>query len=212
MSLIFLLITMVSPLLSQNDVIINDYTLTSRDKEDIQQLYSVRVIPGQYWYDPYTGMFGNVGGPALGVMYPGHQFGTLSSTASNGKSGVFINGRQLQVAEALSLAHLLGYNRYLPGRYWMAANGSFGIEGYAVALGNIYAALAAQLQRTSRGGDNFWTNGLYSGGNYYTGADGRPSQGYVSVPGYGPYKSWHVERCPVLGPLSADCPVQFPQE
>ena len=185
-SAILAIILNISLLCAQNEVIINGYGLTKSDQETIQELYGVQAIPGRYWYDQYTGMFGNIGGPALGVMYPGHQFGSLSSDASNGTSGVFINGRQLQVVEALSLARLLGYHTYLPGRYWMLANGNFGMEGNGVTLGNIYAALASHLQQTVRGSDNFWARGLYSGGNYYTGANGQPSQGYVSVPGYGP--------------------------
>ncbi len=175
-----------TPDLSQQ-VIINAYMLNHEDISQIKQVYGVNPLPGSYWYDSKSGAFGYSGGPVLGVMYPGHAFGQLSSDASHGTSGVFINGRQLQYSEAVLAARLFGYAQPVPGRYWLEANGNLGMEGYPMALGNIYMAMA-QARRYSHGGggDNFWSRGLYSGGNYYTGADGRPSQGYVSVPGYGP--------------------------
>ena len=129
-----------------------------------------------------------MGGPVLGVMYPGHHFATLKSDVSRGDSGVFINNRQLQTQEAFQSARLFGYYAPVPGRYWLDANSNMGAEGFLVPLGNIYAAIAQSRQKTrsASSGDNFWTNGLYSGGNHYNGANGQPSQGYVSVPGYGP--------------------------
>ncbi|NND06792.1 MAG: hypothetical protein HKN87_10475 [Saprospiraceae bacterium] len=64
------------------------------------------------------------------------------------------------------------------------ANGNLGMEGNPIPLGNVYVAIRNISQpRTS---DNFWSSALYGAGNYYTGKDGKPSQGYVSVPGYGP--------------------------
>lgn len=54
-------------------------------------------------------MYGEMGGPVLGVMLPGHEFGKLSSMASKGSSGVYLNGRQLQLQEAKRLAQIFGY-------------------------------------------------------------------------------------------------------
>jgi hypothetical protein len=165
---------------------INDYTLVATDLTKIKNIYGVTPVPGEYWYDSRSGAFGVKGGPAIGVMYPGHLFGTLSADASQGNSGVFINGRELQQSEAVPLARLFGYPAPIPGKYWLNANGDIGIAGYSLAFGNIYLAISQARQNQASGGSNFWSQGLYSGGNYYTGANGRPNQGYVSVPGYGP--------------------------
>lgn len=174
--------------LQPGSIYINRAQLTSDDMTALKKIYGVKPIAGSYWYDVRSGAFGEMGGPVLGVMYPGHNFAAMPSDASNGTSGVFINSRQLQKQEAFQAARLFGYYAPVPGRYWLDANGNMGIEGYLVPLGNIYAAMAQAQQRsgTARGNDNFWTSGLFSGGNYYTGANGQPSQGYVSVPGYGP--------------------------
>ena len=131
-------------------------------------------------------MFGNIGGPALGILFPGHDIGTLSSAASNGLSGVFINGRQLQTNEAIYLAKLFGYHKPVVGQYWLKANGNIGFKGYKIPFGNIYSAMYNTYQSERSGSTNFWSQGLYSGGNFYTGGGGGPSVGYVSVPGYGP--------------------------
>ena len=174
------------PQANHGHVKINDYTLVATDITKIRNIYGIDPIPGEYWYDTRSGAFGVAGGPASGVMHPGHLFGTMSSDASQGNSGVYIHGRQLQQSEAVPLATLFGYPAPIPGRYWLDANGDLGIVGYALCFGNIYLAIAQAHRIQASGGSNFWSQGLHSGGNYYTGANGRPSQGYVSVPGYGP--------------------------
>ena len=178
--------TVLSAQKASLEIKINDYVLTQEDVSHIKKIYGVDPLPGFYWYDTRSGVFGLIGGPAAGVMYPGHLFGTLSSTASNGRSGVFINGRQMQQSEAVVLARLFGYPQPIPGKYWLDANGDLGILGYALPFGNVYFAISQSQVSRNTSGSNFWTQGLYSGGNYYTGSNGRPSQGYVSVPGYGP--------------------------
>lgn len=171
------------------DVIINSNKLTPAQINEIHRTYGIAPIPGNYWYDPRSGMYGHQGGPVIGVMYPGHSFGILLVDASQGSSGVYINNRELQTREATQLAHIFGYYQAIPGRYWMNPNGDLGVEGFPYAIGNVYMAIAIaqrnQVGSNTRSG-NLWSSGLYSGGNYYTGANGQPSQGYVSVPGYGP--------------------------
>ena len=62
----------------------------------------------------------------MGSMNPGHDFGTLPAGASNGDTGVFINGRELPAAEVAFFAALVG--QLQPGRYWMDAAGNWGRE------------------------------------------------------------------------------------
>lgn len=166
-------------------VTINAYELTAQDFRKFKSIYKIEPIAGDYWYDRRSGAFGKIGGPASGVMFPNHNFGALSSSASSGHSGVYVNGRQLQQLEAVLLARLFDYSSPVKRKYWLEANGNIGMEGYPLALGNIYIAMSLHNRR-AQGNDNFWSKGLYGSGNYYKGAGGQPSIGYVSVPGYGP--------------------------
>ncbi|RMH77589.1 MAG: hypothetical protein D6681_20820 [Calditrichaeota bacterium] len=162
-------------------VIINNVTLTPEQIAEIEQTYGVRPRPGKYWYDARSGLYGVVGYPAYGFMLPGHKFGTLNARASNGNTGVFVNGRELPVNEYTVWSYIVG-NWIQPGRYWLDAQGNAGYEGNPVPVINLYAA-AQQRGYTGQGasGDNFWSS-RFSAGNY----DSGNTRGYVSVPGYGP--------------------------
>src|SRR5262245_8536696 len=62
----------------------------------LEQAYGVRIADGAYWYDTRCGAWGWQGGPCAGLIHPGLNLGgPLRSDASNGNTGVFINGRQL---------------------------------------------------------------------------------------------------------------------
>lgn len=79
-------------------------------------------------------------------------------------TGVYVNGQQLNYAQWVNASRMVGYP-VRPGSYWYnPATGAYGTLG-----------------RSNGGGDRFWSSG-YSAGN--SNADN--SQGYVSVPGYGP--------------------------
>lgn len=166
------------------NVVINGKQLTEAQLQEFERRYGQKPAEGKYWYDSRSGFYGFAGGPTAGVMNAGHSYGAVSANASNGNSGVFINGRQLQTGEALGLAALFGSAP--PGRYWMDSNGNIGVEGTDFPVANLYVALAAAAQSGGGGGggggggDNFWSS-RFSAGNYNS-----QGQGYVSVPGYGP--------------------------
>jgi len=162
-----------------DEVLINGRELAPEQISLIQTTYGQPPRPGDYWYDPMSGLYGATGYPAFGFMLPGHDFGRPPADASDGDTGVFINGRELPVAEARLWSMMLGAV-IQPGRYWMDAMGNAGYEGSPVAVVNLFAA-ARQNGIGARGGDNFWTS-RFSGGNY----DSGNARGYVSVPGYGP--------------------------
>jgi len=105
-----------------NEVKINGRTLSSMQIQQLQKIYKVTPVPGAYWYDKQSGIFGNIGGPALGVMYPGHELGAMPSDASLGDSRVYVNGRELQLSEAQALARLFGYPAPVQGKYWLQAD------------------------------------------------------------------------------------------
>jgi hypothetical protein len=162
-------------------VTINGVTLSDSQIAEFQETYGVKPQPGNYWYDQKSGLYGAVGFPAYGFMLAGHDFGKLDKNASNGNTGVFVNGRQLPQSEWVVWSQLLGY-MIQPGKYWLDHNGNAGYEGNPIPTENLYMAAQRNLYRGSGGGgDNFWTS-RFSAGNY----DSGNQRGYVSVPGHGP--------------------------
>jgi hypothetical protein len=160
------------------DVRINGSVMPPELLQEFEALYGVKPVPGDYWYDTISGLYGNMGQPAAGMMMPGHMLGQMPENASDGNSGVFVNGRHLTMAEVNYIAGFL-QTAAIPGRYWFDAYGNWGVEGLPVPLVNFYEV--ARSRSGSGGGDNFWSS-HFSAGNY----DSGNSRGYVSVPGHGP--------------------------
>ncbi|MCP5368557.1 MAG: hypothetical protein H6906_13700 [Hyphomicrobiales bacterium] len=170
-------------------VVINGRPLGPQQVAEIRQRYGIDPSPGAYWYDARSGLYGVVGYPAFGFMYPGHAYGPLDPNASAGDTNVFMNGRQLPQKEWLVWSQLLGY-AIRPGRYWLDGQGNAGTEGSATIQDNLYVAARRNAYRgggggtgggTGGGGDNFWSS-RFGRGNWDQGG----SRGYVSVPGHGP--------------------------
>lgn len=160
-------------------VVVNGTALTEAQLGDIEARYGVRPKPGEYWYDARSGLYGVVGYPSFGFMYPGHSFGPLKPGASDGDTGVVVNGRELPQQEWAVWSQIIG-TPIQPGRYWFDANGNAGYEGNPMPTVNFFLA-AQQNAYRSAGGDNLWSS-RFGAGNSNAGN----TQGYVSVPGYGP--------------------------
>ncbi len=165
----------------QNTVYINNKKLTSEQIEELTTVYGFPPKPGKYWYDSSSGSYGVWQGPSLGVIFPGHDFADLPADASNGDTGVFINGRELPEADVLFLEWILLVSR-VQGRYWQDALGNIGYEGDPNPLVNLYAAYQQRAQlgsSYSSGGasDNYWAGNFGSYGNEQNGF------GYVMVDG-----------------------------
>lgn len=166
---------------SPQEIIINGLVLTDQQINELEKQYKIKPLPGNYWYDQYSGLYGVVGYSAYGFMLPGHNLGIMKANASNGDTPVFINGRQLPQSEWMVWSQLLGY-MIQPGRYWLDAMGNAGYEGSPYPLENLYiAAQRNSYTGSGAGGDNFWSS-RFGAGNY----DPGNQSGYVSVPGYGP--------------------------
>lgn len=150
-----------SPAVAQRgrlETIVNGTPLTEQQKAEFRSIYGTPPLAGDFWYDARSGLWGVKGREAFGLLRPGHNFGVLAPTASAGTTGVFINGRQINVAEALYLRNLLG--AVVPGRWWLDGHtGYFGLEGSPFPTGNLFAAVRAGQAR-SGGGANYYNDGM----------------------------------------------------
>jgi hypothetical protein len=115
----------------QAAIVINDVPVSA------QQLAGVGIqgLPGNWWYDSFSGAYGLRGGPAIGLVAPGLSIGMLRQDASNGDTGVIVNGRELTRAEVTFLLRYVPY--VLRGRWWMTNQGVFGAEGNPTPMGQI---------------------------------------------------------------------------
>jgi hypothetical protein len=148
-------------------------------------LYGAAPPAGRYWYDPISGLYGIWGREAAGFIRPGHNFGPLQADASQGNTGVFINGRHIPMVEALFLQQVFGV--VYPGRWWLdGRTWNVGLEGNPMPIANLMLAIQQAQQRRESGG---------GGGGYrwrddinrsYGGAEGgcvwvgTPSASYMS--------------------------------
>ncbi len=160
-------------------VFINGREITPAQAQQLRATYGYVAPSGQYWYDTASGLYGMMGREAAGFMQPGHDFGPLPANASNGTTGVYINGRQINMAEAMYCQRLFG--AVYQGRWWLdGRTGNLGAEGNPMPLTNVYAALR-QSQRSSQGGGGYSWHSKVTGAS--GGSDGNCS--YVSIPGSG---------------------------
>ncbi len=157
---------------------INGIVLDAEQIEELESTYGVAAELGDYWYDTHCGLFGPLGGPAAGFMYPEHDYGVLARDASGGDTNVLINGRELTQDEWVLLSQTVG-TMVLPGAYWLDWQGNAGLEGSEIPLVNLM--VVAPQRMGGAGGDDFWSS-RFSAGN----CDAGKTCGYVSVPGVGP--------------------------
>lgn len=156
-------------------IVINGRELTGDQAMALRSTYGFAPFPGRYWYDATSGAWGFEGREAGGFILPGHGLGPLSPDASGGNTGVFINGRQLNMIEAMRLQQTFG--AVYPGRWWLdGRTGYWGMEGNPIPLGNVTAALQSQNSARAGGGDNFWSSRTAAGND-----DGQ--SGYINVDG-----------------------------
>lgn len=131
------------------EIVVNSVALTAETVKALQTIYPVPIQPGRYWYDPISGAWGQEGGPIAGQMMPGLRLGgPLRADASQGTSGVYINGRQLTLGEKAYIEQSCR-TPVQPARYWVNAYGIGGFEGGPPSF-NLAACAGAGGQ--SRGG------------------------------------------------------------
>ena len=161
------------PAVNHTGVFINHRELSSEQVGSLVTTYHFAPPAGRYWYDALSGAWGVEGREAAGFILPGYDFGPLTADASAGNTGVFINGREINLVEAAALQRTFG--AVYRGRWWLdGRSGNFGIEGNPMPLGNLIAMMQAQSRRSD--GDNFWSSatarGNSSGGCSYVSVGG----------------------------------------
>jgi hypothetical protein len=118
-------------------VVINRVPLNQTEMQRLRAaIHPNPVIPGNYWYDGTSGAWGMMGGPCMGIMPAGVAIGgPLPADASGGGTGVFINGREIHPMDCAGL-QAIGVTA-VPGRWWVAADGSYGMQGIPLPIGNL---------------------------------------------------------------------------
>lgn len=113
-------------------IVVNGVALDDGSVAMLERAYRTRLVPGRYWYDHRSGLWGHELGPSQGQIAPGLRLpGPLHARASVGhRAGitrVFINGREIHPQELGYLRRLYGHVQ--PARYWLDARGIGGYEG-----------------------------------------------------------------------------------
>ena len=135
-----------------SEVVVNGLALAPKAMKELARVAGGPIQAGRYWYDDVSGLWGREGEPLSGQIAPHLKLGgPLQADASQGKTGVFLNGRELPPQEA-SLVQQLGET--MRGRYWVNAEGIGGIEN-GPALFNIKTGLDARIKQAG-GGSKGW--------------------------------------------------------
>ncbi|KAJ4828616.1 hypothetical protein Tsubulata_041748, partial [Turnera subulata] len=81
---------------SRNSVSVNGHIIPERLVKKAEKRAGP-IHPGQYWYDFQAGFWGAMGGPCLGIIPPFIEElkYAMPENCSGGKTGVFVNGREL---------------------------------------------------------------------------------------------------------------------
>jgi len=125
-----------APRAPTRQVFVNGVQLRDDELNGLEQKYRNQIPDGSYWYDRMCGAWGMQGGPVLCTIEPNLNLGgPLRPDASNGHTGVFINGRELHYLDIALLQRVVPM--IIPGRWWLDVYGNFGSEGGPM-LGNLW--------------------------------------------------------------------------
>jgi hypothetical protein len=139
-------------------IFVNQRELSPAEIEQLRQTYGAVAPKGRYWYDAKSGLFGYWGFEAAGYLRPGHDFGPLAANASRGNTGVFLNGREINLAEAAYFQRIFGV--VYRGRYWLdGETGNLGVEGNPTPIVNLVAAVRQAQAAAGGRGEYHWRDG-----------------------------------------------------
>ena len=154
---------------AQHKVFVNGSKIPVQQLRAINDTYGIAIGDGEYWYDARCGAWGYLQGPTQGFIPAGLRIGgPLKPNASNGRTGVYVNGRQLPSADVRALQRIINV---VPGRFWLDDKGNGGYEGR-------YATFNLKYLARQKGGSSFYRNSYTgigagsSGGTSYVIGDG----------------------------------------
>lgn len=139
-------------------IFINEKEISADQVAQLKQTYGAAPPAGKYWYDPRSGLYGYWGREAAGYIRPGHEFGALSARASDGNTGVFLNGREINLTEAGFFQRLFGV--VYQGHFWLdGSNGNMGVDGNPTPIANLVAAMQRAQQSGGGSSEYHWRDG-----------------------------------------------------
>ena len=61
------------------ETVVNNHTLTAQERLAFVRIYGIAPLPGRFWHDSASGLWGAEGRAPTGMLFPGHQYGSLFS-------------------------------------------------------------------------------------------------------------------------------------
>lgn len=144
--LIISLFFLFSSSVQAKDILVNNVKLHDKVIHTLESFYKTSIKEGSYWYDNFSGYWGVMGGPAQGKIVSGLQLGgIIPPNASNGNTGVFVNGRELHFSEVQRIRNT--YGKVYKGRFWLNSQGLAGYEGQSAIFN--FARVNKSFNRSS---------------------------------------------------------------